>query len=114
MAKFCGMIGFVVPNESSPGVWTNTIQERKYYGDVLKNTKRWENGVSINDNLNISNRISILADSFCRHNLGCMRYLMFMGSAWKITDIEVHHPRLILTLGGLYNGTAKNEDSEDF
>ena len=26
-----------------------------------------------------------------------------MGAKWKITDVEVQYPRLLLTIGGLYN-----------
>lgn len=114
MAKFCGIIGFVVPKETAPGVYANIVYERKYYGDVIKNVRRWENGISVNDDLTISNTISILSDSFCHLNLGYMRYVIFMGSAWKITNVEAHFPRLTLTLGGLYNAIVETEVSEDF
>lgn len=113
MARFCGMIGFVVTEETCPGVWSQSYQERKYYGDIFKSTRRWENGVSINDNLNVSNRVSIVADTYAWQHLGWMRYVTMMGAKWKITDIEVQRPRLVLSIGGLYNVSDENGDSDD-
>lgn len=104
MAKFCGYIGFAVTEETVPGVWTDQLTERKYYGDILRNSRRWEKADSLNDNLNINNQISILADPYARENFHLMKYVKFMGSPWKVTNVEVEYPRLILTLGGLYNG----------
>ena len=104
MAKFCGMIGFVETIETVPGVWEEQITERKYYGDLVRNTRRLQAGESVNDNINVSNEISIVADPYANHNFHSMRYAEFMGSKWKVSNVEVQSPRLILTLGGLYNG----------
>lgn len=112
MAKFCGMIGFVVTREESPGVWVECFEEHKYFGDVLKNVRKWENGVSINDNINISNTISIVGDAFAYQYLGRMRYVNYMGSSWKITNVEIQRPRLILSIGGLWNVHDEAEDSD--
>lgn len=114
MAKFCGNIGFVVTFERQPGVWVEEIREYRYYGDFIKVIQKWENGVGINDNLNISNTLSIIMDSFFHKNLGHIRYVKWMGSAWKVKNVEVQPPRVILTLGGLYNGINENDSSEDF
>ena len=62
-----------------------------------------ETGTSLNDNLNISNEFSIIADPFAYENFQNMRYIVFMGAKWKITSVEVQYPRLILTVGGVYN-----------
>lgn len=103
MAKFCGMIGYSITTETSPGVWEDKIVERKYYGDTLKRAYRWQSGEGLNDNVTISNEISILADAFMKENLGLMKYIRFMGSAWEISHAEVEYPRIRITLGGLYN-----------
>ena len=79
------------------------IKERPYYGDVIRNARRWENSGNLNDNLVINNTISIIADEFARCNIGAMKYVRWNGEAWKITNVEVQRPRLILTIGGLYN-----------
>jgi hypothetical protein len=104
MAKFYGPIGYAVTVETAPGVWTERIVERNYYGDVIRNTRRLESSGNLNDNINISNEISIVADPFANENFHTMRYVEFMGAKWKITCVEVKYPRLVLTVGGLYNG----------
>ena len=104
MAKFYGAIGYVETVETSPGIWEEQIMERNYYGELSRNTRRLESSGNVNDNINISNEFSIVADPDANHNFHSMRYIEFMGAKWKITSVEVKYPRLILTVGGLYNG----------
>lgn len=104
MAKFCGKIGYVKTVEVEPGVWDEQVVERLYYGDLTRNTRRFQQSESVNDDINISNNISILADSYANENSQHMRYAEFMGAKWKITNVEVQYPRLLLTVGGVYNG----------
>ena len=105
MGKFYGTIGYAITEETSPGVWKEQIVERNYFGDSLRNiSRRYENSGGINDNIRISNDISILADAFAYENFSHMRYVEFMGAKWIIANVEVQRPRLILTLGGVYNG----------
>lgn len=103
MAKFYGPIGFATTVEKVPGVHVEEITERYYSGDVIRNTRRLQSTDKVNDDINISNEISILADPFANGNFHAMRYVGFMGAKWKITNIEVQYPRLILSIGGLYN-----------
>ena len=104
MAKFYGNIGFSETVETEPGVWVEETTVRPYYGDLVRNTRRLENSGGVNDNVNISNNISIIADPYANHNFHSIRYIEFMGAKWKVSNIEVQHPRLILTIGGVYNG----------
>ena len=116
MAKFYGVIGYAVTKETAPGVWTEEIAEQSYYGDLtrnmrrlqdselVRNTRRLQTADKLNDNINVSNEISILADPFARENFHLMKYVGFMGAKWKITNVEVQYPRLILSVGGVYNG----------
>ena len=103
MAKFFGVIGFVETVETKPGVWTSQVTERNYYGDLTRNNRRLQTSDKVNDDINISNQISIVADPYANENIYAMRYAEFMGTKWKITDVEVQYPRLILTLGGVWN-----------
>ena len=103
MAKYYGEIGYGITNEIKPGVWKMTIDERTYRGDIIQNTQRMQSSETLNDNLNISNKISIIADPYANENFQLMVYASFMGAKWKITNIEVLYPRLLLTIGGLYN-----------
>lgn len=108
MARFFGTVGFIRTEETDyenhPGVWEPIVTEREYYGDVMRNTRRWDqNSGSSNDNLVINNTISIIADSYAYGHIGAMKFVRWQGECWKITNIEIQRPRLILTIGGLYN-----------
>lgn len=104
MAKFYGKIGYASTVETKPGVYEEQIVERSYYGDLIHNTRRLQSADKVNDNINISNEISIVADPYATNNFHTMRYAVFMGTKWKVSNVEVSYPRLILTLGGVYNG----------
>lgn len=103
MAKFYGEIGYAKMVETSPGAYREQITTREYSGDVLRNTSGWRIGENLNDNLTIDNRLSIVADPFAYENFHAMRYVKWLGTLWKITSVEVQRPRLILTIGGVYN-----------
>ena len=104
MAKFYGAIGYTVTEETKPGVWMDKITERMYFGDLVRNTRRLQSSDKLNDDINVANEISIIADPFANENFHSMKYVEFMGAKWKITNVEVQYPRLILTVGGVYNG----------
>ncbi len=103
MAKFFGKIGFANTKDDVPGIWNEDITEKEYFGDVIRNTRKLQSSEYLNDSINISNEISIVADPFAYENFHSMRYIEYMGSKWKITNVEVQYPRLILSVGGLYN-----------
>lgn len=103
MAKFYGLIGYAETVEVNPGVYIDRIVERNYYGELVRNSSRWTaSSESTNDNLNISNQFSIISDPYAVNNFHSMRYVEFMGTKWKITNVEVQYPRLLLTVGGVY------------
>jgi hypothetical protein len=103
MAKWFGTIGYAALVETSPGVWEEQIEERAYYGDVIRNSRRLQSTEHLNDDINVSNEISIIADPYAINNFHSMRYVEFMGAKWKVSNVDVQYPRLKLTLGGLYN-----------
>lgn len=103
MTKFYGEIGYQSQVEVRPGVFVEDIVTRTYFGDVLRMTSRMRDGKNLNDDLTIDNRLSIVADPFAYENFSSMRYVDWMGALWKITAVEVQRPRLILTIGGVYN-----------
>lgn len=104
MAKYYGLVGYAETVEISPGVWEEQITERPYYGDLMRNSRRLQTANQLNDNLNISNELSIVSDPFAERNFHAIRYATYMGTKWKVTNVEVSYPRLTLTLGGVYNG----------
>ena len=107
MARFSGTIGFLRTEETDPddhpGVYKEVLKEKRYYGDVLSNSRRWDQNGNLNDNLVINNRISIVADRFATENMGAMRCVRWHGDTWKITNVELQYPRVILTIGGQYH-----------
>lgn len=104
MAKWFGVIGYAETIETTPGVWTEQITEREYYGDVIRNTRRLQTTDQVNDNIDISNEISIVADPYAYQNFHAMRYIEWMGNKWKVSSVDVQYPRLTLSLGGVWNG----------
>lgn len=105
MAKYYGTIGFCMSKETAPGVWSDdVIEDRKYYGELIRNTRKLQSREYVNDGVNISNQVCIIADPYATANFHMIRYAEYMGVKWKVTDVEVQYPRLILTLGGEYNG----------
>lgn len=104
MPKFRGSVGFAKTVEKEPGIHVEEIIERRYSCDLLRNNRRLESSGDINDNINISNEISILADAYAFHHFHAMRYIKFAGAKWKVVTVDAtKRPRLVLTLGGLYN-----------
>lgn len=109
MARFYGQVGFAMTEETDPenypGNFRTIIRERPYYGDVMSHSRRWDqNGTGINDNLVLNNTISIAADDYANKNMGAMKYVCWRGERWQITNINIQYPRLVLTIGGIYNG----------
>ena len=103
MGKWYGAIGYADTLETEAGVWDEELIERMYYGDLLRNTRKLERADKANADINIANEISVVADPFAYQNFHLMRYVELMGVKWKITNVEVQYPRLILTIGGVYN-----------
>jgi len=105
MAKFSGPVGYVDGvTETSPGVWVDNVIEHKYFGDVIRESKQWKETERLNDDLILSNRISIVADDFAISHIYAMKYVIWTGVYWKVSNIEVQRPRIILSIGGVYNG----------
>jgi hypothetical protein len=104
MSKFYGIVGYVTQSEVSPGIWDDVVVERQYRGDILQNIRKWDVTDHKNDNIAISNRISIVADPFAYENFATIRYVSWAGVRWKVNSIEIQRPRLTLVLGEIYNG----------
>lgn len=104
MGRFYGLVGFLITKETVPGVWTEEIDERPYYGDVLKHRMRWDSSGYLNDNLTLNNDFSIVADTYAYNNIGAMKYVKWNNICWSISSVEVEYPRIRLMIGGVYTG----------
>lgn len=104
MARFFGKVGYGESVETAPGVWADAITEVHYYGDVGRNSRLLRQGESLNMDLSVGNQISIVADAYAFEHFHSIRYVEWAGSLWTVSAVEVQAPRLILTLGEVYNG----------
>jgi hypothetical protein len=104
MAKFYGRVGYGETVETEPGVWVDTIVERSYYGDVIRNTRQLQPGENLNQDLSVQNSISLLADAYANDHFFAIRYVEWAGALWTVSTVEVQSPRLLLRLGEVYNG----------
>lgn len=104
MAVYYGKIGFVETVETSPSVWTEQVKEYPYSGRILSNSKSWATRDQENDDLRINVKLSIIADPYAREHFFAIRYVCWNGAKWKVTSVEPKFPRLLLTLGEVYNG----------
>lgn len=104
MAKWFGVIGYAKQVEDKPGIWVEQIIEKQYYGELTRNVRKLQSSGFVNDDIAVTNEISIIADPFANQNFHSIRFVEFMGTRWKVSNVEVLYPRLILSIGGQYNG----------
>lgn len=105
MARFSGVIGYGESVKTGPGIWDDVVTERgPYYGDVVRNTRQFRDGDKVNDDVSVSNSISIMADDYANEHIFAIRYVRWAGTLWTVSSVEVQSPRLILSIGGVYNG----------
>lgn len=105
MGKWHGWVGYELSEETRPGVWTEVVAEHEYSGDLTRVYRRLENGQKVNSDVTISHELQIVADPFAYENYFSIRYATVLGKPWTVTSVEVLYPRLILTLGGVWNGS---------
>lgn len=106
MTRFFGAVGYgdSVETPSDSGVWVDTITEFEYYGDVIRNTRKLESGENLNNDITVGNSISIIANDFAIKHFFNIKYVRWEGVLWDVNNVEVREPRLILSLGSVYNG----------
>lgn len=106
MARFYGEVGYgeTVEDPVDSGVWKDVITEYPYYGDVVRNTAKFEGSEGLNNNIAVGNSISIVADKRAIEHFFDIKYVRWAGALWTVTSVEVKSPRLILSLGSVYNG----------
>lgn len=105
MAKYYGAVGFMDTQETRPGIWTEEIVERNYCGDIIRNIRRQDPVQNeVNDKINVQNQISIVMDPYANEHFFNIRYVTWQGAKWKVSSVEVQYPRLVLSVGGVYNG----------
>lgn len=115
MAKFHGKVGYISGYNNEDGIYEEIPMEKTYYGNVLSNHRRVDGGEGKNSDIILNNKLSIIADQYALGNLQAIKYVYINGSPWEVTNVEIEYPRLILTIGGVWNGNTvgTSEDSGD-
>lgn len=106
MAKFFGEVGYAQSVEVRPGVWKDVITERKYYGDEVRPTRRLDEVEKVNFDISTNTSLSIMADAYANEHFFAIRYVKWAGVYWTVTSVDPMRPRLLLRLGGVYNGAT--------
>lgn len=104
MAKFHGKVGFGIPTEQESGLWVEKLEEYEYSGDLIQMSRLLQASEHVHDNMTLSVEISIVGDDFALKKFGLIRYVELGGVKWKVSKVNPLPPRLILTVGGVYNG----------
>lgn len=113
MNKWFGKVGYAIATEKRPGIWQDVIQEREYFGDVIKHSRQLETTDEVIDDIAVTVSISIVADPFAYNNFHTIKYVEYMGSKWKVRTADPQYPRIVLTLGGLYNNGKNTTGTTD-
>ena len=100
--RYADKLGFILTQETTPGVWETKTVEHFAKGDVVQRAYRWDDAQSVNADLDITNQISIVYDNFFIHNMFALRWAAWQGKKWNVSRIELKPPRMILTLGKEY------------
>lgn len=106
MARFSGEVGYGIADENpdQPGVWESTMVEKEYLGDITRVSRKLDPGENLNSDISVSNSISIVADQYAIEHFVHIKYVKWSGVRWTVTSVDVQPPRLILSLGSVYNG----------
>lgn len=114
MTRFAGVLGYGERVEfpaPGSGDWKNVITEHKYYGKVVRNSRRLQEDGEVNKNLTLQNSIEIVANPYARDNMDKLLYVKLRGNRWNVDECTeiTGTPRLLLRLGTLYNGEVPSE-----
>lgn len=104
MTKFKGVVGYVDTVETKPGVFEETVTEKNISGEILRNSQSWQGQDKVNSDFALMNRFSFIGDAFMQGNLSKLRYVTYRGEKWKVTSVEINHPRVNVLVSGVYNG----------
>lgn len=104
MARFTGLVGYVTQEQSVPGVWSPVENSKMMKGDIIRQSSSSQNGDKVNSDITLSHRVSLLGDAYAFGNYYTIKWVQLDGRKWQVSSVELQRPRIIVTLGGLWNG----------
>lgn len=104
MAKFSGLVGYITQSETSPGIWSPVEETTMMKGDIIRQSANGQNGDKVNSDISLNHRVSLIGDAYSFGNYYNFKWIEVNGVKWVISSIEIQRPRLIVTLGGVWNG----------
>lgn len=104
MTRFHGEVGFATSVEVRPGYHKEVMQAFEYFGDIVDDSRTFDNSNQINPKVSLGQSVSIVADDTLIRNFDNIRYVKWGNTAWTANSVKTKHPRLIISLGGVYTG----------
>jgi hypothetical protein len=104
MAKFTGRVGYITQDETAPGVWSPVENSVVMKGDVLRLSSNTQNDDKVNSDITLNHRVSLLGDAYSFAKYYNIKWIEIDGQKWEVSSVEVQRPRIIVTLGGVWNG----------
>lgn len=104
MSKFAGLVGYVTQEESVPGVWSPVENPKMMKGDIIRQSSTNQNGDKVNSDVSLNHRVSLLGDAYAFNNYYSLKWIQLNGRKWEISSVELQRPRIVVTVGGLWNG----------
>lgn len=104
MSKFAGLVGYVTQEETSPGVWSPVDNPKRMRGDVIRQNVNHQDSGKVNSDIALNHRVSLVGDKYAFDNIYYIKWIELTGLKWEVTSVEIQRPRIIVTLGGLWNG----------
>lgn len=108
MAKYAGLVGYVTQEEKVPGVWSTVADPKPMRGDIIRASASSQNdgrlsSDKINKDVTLNHRVSLVGDAYAFGNYYNIKWIEIDGAKWEVSSVELQRPRLIVTVGGLWN-----------
>ncbi len=104
MAKYAGLVCYVTQEEKVPGVWTPLENPVLMKGDIIRQSSNYQDNGKINSDISLNHRVSLVGDAYAFDNYYNIKWIMLDGRKWEVTSVEIQRPRIIVSIGGLWNG----------